>query len=146
LLARRGVRVLGIASAANAEWLTAHGVVPVTYGDGLSERLRSAAGEDGVAAFVDLYGPEYLDVAVELGVPRERINTIVPGPRVRELGVQGRGGAETSTPEILLGLAQLAAVGALDVPIAATYPLEKVADAFAELEQGHTRGKIVLIP
>jgi D-arabinose 1-dehydrogenase-like Zn-dependent alcohol dehydrogenase len=32
------------------------------------------------------------------------------------------------------------------VPIAATYPLERVKDAFAELEQGHTRGKIVLIP
>jgi len=26
------------------------------------------------------------------------------------------------------------------------YPLEQVRDAFRELEQGHTRGKIVLIP
>ena len=34
----------------------------------------------------------------------------------------------------------------LDVPIAATFPLERVQDAFAELEQRHTRGKIVLIP
>jgi len=32
------------------------------------------------------------------------------------------------------------------VPIAATYPLERVQDAFAELEQRHTPRKIVLIP
>src|SRR6201991_2594393 len=43
LLALRAVRVLGIASANNAEWLRAHGVVPVEYGDGLAERLREAA-------------------------------------------------------------------------------------------------------
>jgi NADPH2:quinone reductase len=34
----------------------------------------------------------------------------------------------------------------LEVPIAATYPLEQVRDAYAELEQGHTLGKIVLLP
>ena len=41
LLALRGVRVLGIASAGNAEWLRAHGVEPVDYGDGLADRLRA---------------------------------------------------------------------------------------------------------
>ena len=33
-----------------------------------------------------------------------------------------------------------------EVPIAATYPLEQVQQAFRELEQGHTLGKIVLHP
>lgn len=28
----------------------------------------------------------------------------------------------------------------------ATYPLDRVSDAFSELERGHTRGEIVLIP
>ena len=46
----------------------------------------------------------------------------------------------------MANLAELAASGRLEVPIAATYPLERVQDAFAELEQRHTRGKIVLIP
>ena len=36
--------------------------------------------------------------------------------------------------------------GSLEVPIAATYPLEQVRDAYAELAQGHTLGKIVLLP
>ena len=43
-------------------------------------------------------------------------------------------------------MAELAATGKIEVPIAATYPLEEVREAFAELEQGHTLGKIVLIP
>ena len=32
------------------------------------------------------------------------------------------------------------------MPIAATFPLERVAEAYELLEQRHTRGKIVLIP
>src|SRR6201992_3279962 len=43
LLVHRGARVLGIASAANADWLTAHGAVPVEYGAGLAARLRAQA-------------------------------------------------------------------------------------------------------
>jgi NADPH:quinone reductase len=38
------------------------------------------------------------------------------------------------------------AVGELEVPIAATYPLDQVQAAYTELEKRHTRGKIVLIP
>jgi NADPH:quinone reductase-like Zn-dependent oxidoreductase len=42
-------------------------------------------------------------------------------------------------------LAGLVAAGELEVPIAATYPLIQVRDAFAELAKGHTHGKIVLL-
>lgn len=148
LLARRGVRVLGIASAANADWLAVHGAVPVTYGDGLRERLLAAAEPGSVDAFIDLFEPQYLDLAVELGVPPGRIETVVPSGRGRamELGAKVAGSVDASTPEILAELADLVATGALEVPIAATYPLERVTDAFAELERRHTRGKIVLIP
>ena len=41
---------------------------------------------------------------------------------------------------------QLAADGSLEVPIAATYPLEQVRDAYRELAERHTHGKIVLLP
>src|SRR5262245_64468529 len=40
-----GAAVLGVASPSNDEWLRAHGVIPVNYGDGLAERLRAAAPE-----------------------------------------------------------------------------------------------------
>jgi len=145
LLALRESRVLGIASQANADWLRSHAAIPVPYGDGLAERLREAAGGQ-IDGFIDLFGPEYLDLAVALGVALDRIETIASFAKAQELGVKAEGSGSASTPEVLTEMANLVASGAIKVPIAATYPLEQVADAFAELEQRHTRGKIVLIP
>jgi NADPH2:quinone reductase len=145
LLALRGVRVLGIASAANAEWLRAHGVEPVEYGDGLADRLREAA-PDGVDAFIDLFGPEYVQLAVDLGVARERINTIISFAKAAEVGAKTEGSAEASTRAVLQEIADLIVTGELDLDVAATYPLDRIVDAFEELEQRHTHGKIVLLP
>ncbi len=145
LLQLRGAQVLAIASPSNADWLTAHGAVPVPYGDGLADRLRAAA-PDGIDAFIDLFGPEYLELAIELGIPRGRIETIAAFARAQELGTKAEGSTDASTTEVLTEMSGLVASGAIEIPIAATYPLERVADAFAELELRHTRGKIVLIP
>lgn len=145
LLRLRGADVIGIASSANHPWLIAHGVTPVEYGDGLAERVRAAA-PDGIHAFIDTFGPQYVDLALALGVPPERIDTIISFERAGEVGARTEGSAAGSTPEVMTALAELAADGQLEVPIAATYPLEQVRDAYAELEQRHTRGKIVLIP
>ncbi len=42
-LARRtGATVIGLASENNHDWLRAHDVVPVTYGDGQADRIRAA--------------------------------------------------------------------------------------------------------
>lgn len=145
LLGVRRAHVLGIASAANAEWLRAHGAVPVTYGAGLADRLRQAAG-DGIDAFIDLFGPEYVQLAVDLGISRDRIETITSFQKAQELGVKSDGSGTASTPEVLTEMADLVASGDVEIPIAATYPLDRVADAFEELEHRHTRGKIVLVP
>ena len=145
LLALRRSRILGIASEANADWLRSHGAAPVAYGDGLAERLREAAGGK-IDAFIDLFGPEYLELAIDVGVPRGRIETIASFEKAQELGVKAEGSSTASTPEVLTEMANLVASGAIDIPIAAIYPLDRVADAYEELEQRHTRGKIVLIP
>jgi NADPH:quinone reductase len=145
LLRLRGSTVIGIASASNQDWLRGHGVIAVEYGDGLVERIREAAPQ-GLDAFVDTYGPEYIDLALALGVAPERIDTVASFERAAEVGAKTDGSAVGSTREVMAKLAALAVSGELDVPIAATYPLDRVKDAFAELEQGHTRGKIVLIP
>jgi NADPH:quinone reductase len=145
LLALRDARVLGIASPANADWLRSHGAEPVPYGDGLAERLKAAA-PDAIDAFIDLFGPQYVQLAVDLGIARDRIETIASFQKAQELGVKAEGSGTASTPEVLTEMAGLVASGAIEIPIAATYPLERVADAFEELEHRHTRGKIVLIP
>jgi NADPH:quinone reductase-like Zn-dependent oxidoreductase len=36
--------------------------------------------------------------------------------------------------------------GELELPIARVYPLDQVRDAYRELAEGHTHGKIVLRP
>lgn len=145
LLALREARALGIASDSHADWLRSHGALPIPYGEGLADRLQAAA-PDGIDAFIDLFGPEYVQLAVDLGIPRDRIDTIASFEKAQELGVKTDGSGAASTPEVLTEMAGLVASGAIEIPIAATYPLDRVADAFEELEQRHTRGKIVLIP
>jgi NADPH:quinone reductase-like Zn-dependent oxidoreductase len=147
-LARRaGATVVGLAGPANHAWLQAHGVVPVAYGGTVAEvadRVRAAAPE-GVDAFVDTFGADYVDVALALGVRPERVNTIMNWAAVAEHGVKGEGSDAGASAEVLGELAGLVAKGELEVPVR-TYPLADVRAAFADLERRHTRGKIVLVP
>jgi NADPH:quinone reductase-like Zn-dependent oxidoreductase len=144
-LARRtGATVVGIASEANHEWLRAHGVVPVAHGDGLVDRIRAVA--PTVDAFIDLFGDGYVDTALTLGVPPDRIDTIIDFAAVEQHGVKADGNAVGARPDVLAELAALLAKRELELPVAATYPLERVQDAYRELERRHTRGKLVLVP
>jgi NADPH:quinone reductase len=145
LLHLKGARALGIASPSNHDWLRAHGVIPVAYGEGLADRLRAAAPK-GIDAFIDLFGPAYVQLAVDLGIPPERVETIISRGKAQELGAKAEGSADASTTEVLSEMADLVASGMIEVPIAASYPLEQMRDAFAQLEARHTHGKIVLIP
>ena len=145
LAKRAGATVIGLASERHHEWLRSHGVVPVTYGDGVAERIREAA-PDGVDAFLDMVGGGYVELALELGVSPERINTIADFAAVDKHGVKSEGNAFGASAEVLAELAGLIDAGELEVPIAATYPLDQVRDAYRELADNHTRGKIVLEP
>jgi NADPH:quinone reductase-like Zn-dependent oxidoreductase len=143
-LARRaGARVIGIAGEANAEWLRSFGVQPVSYGEGIAARLRAAAPQ-GIDAFIDTFGGGYVQLAVELGVAADRIETIIDFAAAESVGAHAVGGADASTASVLAELAELIATGELTVPIAATYPLDRVREAYTELAKRHTRGKIVL--
>jgi NADPH:quinone reductase-like Zn-dependent oxidoreductase len=65
---------------------------------------------------------------------------------VQQYGVKSEASGDGMRAAVLAELAGLIASGELDVPIAATFPLDDVRSAFKLLEQGHTRGKIVLLP
>jgi NADPH:quinone reductase-like Zn-dependent oxidoreductase len=144
-LARRaGATVIGLASEAHHEWLTGHGVIPVTYGDGVADRIRQAA--DKVDAFIDTFGAEYVELALELGVEPSRIDTIANFQAVARYGVKAEASAAGSSASVLAELASLIAAGQLEVPIAATFPLDRVQDAYRRLAEGHVLGKIVLVP
>lgn len=145
LAADTGASVIGLASEQHHDWLRAHGAVPVTYGDGVADRIRAAAG-GRVDAFVDTYGHGYVDLAVGLGVAPGRVDTILDWDAAERHGTRTDGNSAGARPEVLAELADRIAAGRLELPIAATYPLEDVRDAYRELEQRHTLGKIVLVP
>ncbi len=87
-----------------------------------------------------------MKLAVELGVSRDRIDTIIDFAAAREYGTKAEGSSAALSASVLAELAALVASGDLEVPIAATFPLDQVRAAFSLLEQGHIRGKIVLLP
>jgi NADPH:quinone reductase-like Zn-dependent oxidoreductase len=139
-----GATVIGLAGKANHEWLASHGVIPVAYGDGVADRIRHAAGQ--VDAFIDTFGADYVQLALELGVEPSRVDTIVNFGAVERYGVKAEGSAAGASASVLSELAELIAAGRLEVPVAATFPLTEVQDAYRRLAQGHVRGKIVLVP
>lgn len=141
-----GARVIALADERHHGWLRERGAVPVAYGDGVRERISAAAQHAPAAAFIDLVGRGYVELALELGIAKERIDTIVDFPAIEKHGVKGEGGAAAASATTLAELAAAIEAGDVVVPIQSTYPLDDVRAAFAELEAGHVSGKIVLIP
>jgi NADPH:quinone reductase-like Zn-dependent oxidoreductase len=146
LAVRTGARVIALASDRHHAWLRERGAVPVAYGDGVIERITAAAAGTPAAAFIDLVGGGYVELALEAGIAIDRIDTIVDFPAIEKYGVKGDGGAAAASAATLAELAKAIAAGHLVVPIQRTYPLDDVRAAFTELEAGHIAGKIVLIP
>jgi NADPH:quinone reductase-like Zn-dependent oxidoreductase len=136
--------VIGLTSAAHFDLLRHHGIEPVQYGDGERERVSAAA--DRVDAFIDAVGGGYLDLALDLGVPKDRIDTVVDYRGAKERGVKALGTTDAGGTPALAELAALAAGGNLHIPIAATYPLIAVQDAYQALADRKIHGRIVLHP
>lgn len=144
LAVREGAKVIGLASPVHHQWLSDHHVIPVAYGAGVEERLRTASANH-LDAFIDTFGADYIEIALGLGVRPERINTIINFAAAEKYGVktEGHNGASVA---VLADLAQLIERRELEIPIARVYPLANVREAYRELEQRHALGKIVLIP
>jgi NADPH:quinone reductase-like Zn-dependent oxidoreductase len=147
-LARRaGATVIGLAGPSNHGWLSRHGVIPVAYGDGAAGRITEAAGGHGVAAFLDTYGGDYVELALDdLKVSPDRVDTIVRFDAPAKYGVRAEGNAAGASAANLAELARLAAAKELEIPLAQTFPLRDVRAAYTQLAKGHLRGKIVLMP
>jgi NADPH:quinone reductase-like Zn-dependent oxidoreductase len=145
LAVNAGATVIGLASERNHQWLKDHGAVPVTYGDGVEDRVRAASGGE-IDAFVDTFGGGYVELALGLGLDRKRIDTIIDFAAAEKYGVKAEGNSAAATAEVLGELADLMAAGRLEIPIAKVYPLDEVQAAYRDLEERHTQGKIVLKP
>lgn len=146
-----GVKVIGTAGEARHEQLRRHGAVPVTYGDGLLDRLRAAA-PDGVDGVFDVAGTdEAVDASLELvGDPARIVSAVAFGRADAGIRLIGGGpGADPGTEirgEAWRTLLPLAAQGRLELPIGRTFPLAAAAAAHELVASGHPGGKVVLLP
>ncbi|MGW0562746.1 NADP-dependent oxidoreductase [Streptomyces sp. NPDC003016] len=134
-----GARVIGTASPANHDRLRELGAEPAAYGEGVVERVRALA-PDGVDVVADFVGG-VLDTT--LAVLREGgRHASIADNSVIDAGGQWMwvrpNGAD------LAELGSLADAGKLTVPVARTFPLEELADAFALSQSGHVHGKVVV--
>ncbi|MGH3689465.1 MAG: NADP-dependent oxidoreductase [Microbacterium sp.] len=142
LCALRGARVLGTAGPGNHALLRRLGIEPLAYGVDLAADLRAAA-PDGLTAVLDTVGHGTVNLALALGVPADRINTIADYDARTRHPVRGVGGAAAGVTE-LATIAQLIADGLIELPIDSVHPLEGVREAYARSISGHATGKIVL--
>ncbi|MEU4996483.1 NADP-dependent oxidoreductase [Streptomyces sp. NPDC021622] len=135
-----GARVIGTASEPNHVFLRELGADPVVYGKGLDERVRALA-PDGVDVIVDPVGKQALRTSKGLLKDGGRLVSVV------DHTVVARGGSYVfARPDAadFAALTELVESGALTVPIAEVFPLEKAALAHELSQAGHARGKIVV--
>lgn len=143
---QRGARVIALCGPRHVDLLRELGAEPVLYGEGEEDRIRKAAGNVPVTAFIDAVGSHYIELALLLGVPQDRINTVVDYQSAKEKGVKALGTRDAGGLDALTELADLAAAGDLTIPIGATYALSEVQDAYRALRDRRIYGRIVLHP
>lgn len=145
LAVARGVKVVGTASERNHDYLRSIGATPVTYGDGLLDRVRAAAPQ-GVDAVLDASGRGEIPMSIELTGDPARVLSLVAFDAA-DTGIRLHvGGAGDRQGEALRELAALIEQGRLTVPVERTYPLDDVVAALEASRDGHLTGKIVIVP
>jgi NADPH:quinone reductase-like Zn-dependent oxidoreductase len=145
-----GARVVGTASERSFERVRQFGGIPVTYGPGLVERVKDAAGESVVAALDAIGSDEAVDASLALVADRSRIVTIVVPGRAKQDGFSAIGGAMPASAAYRDAarqtLVEWAGRGLLKVPVARTFPLQDAVEALRFLAEGHPGGKLALLP
>jgi NADPH:quinone reductase-like Zn-dependent oxidoreductase len=140
----RGARVIGTASERNHDFLRSLGAEPTTYGEGLVERVRALA-PDGVDLAVDTAGQGGAADLVTLTGDPSRVVTIADFGAA-SLGVKVAGGSEGRAVEALGEATRLYEAGRLQIHVARTFPFAQAAEAHRLSQDGHVRGKLVLLP
>ncbi|HSK33939.1 MAG TPA: NADP-dependent oxidoreductase [Propionicimonas sp.] len=135
-----GARVIGTAGESNHDYLRELGAEPVAYGAGLVADAKALV-PDGFDVILDYVGGQAIDTVPDLLRPGGSVVSIADG---RVAGLGGTYAWVRPDSGELAELAALAASGRLKVTVSAVFDLDDAARAYASLEGGHTRGKIVV--
>lgn len=142
LAAARGLTVLGVAGPAKHDLVAGLGAIPVAYGDGVLDRIRATG--HPVDAIFDMVGGDALRTVATLLDDRSKLISIADYGLGVELG--GRQLERDRSTAVLTELAALVADGSLDPHVVDVRPLDDAGAALAQVEDGHTVGKVVLVP
>jgi NADPH:quinone reductase-like Zn-dependent oxidoreductase len=141
----RGAWVLGTASPGNHDFLRSLGAEPTTYGEGLADRVRELAPR-GVDRALDAAGAGELAALVQLTGNPAHVVTIADYAGAQELGVTFSGGPGSRRAHYALkAVTQLIEGGRFALPVQETFALHRIAEAHRLSENGHVRGKLVLL-
>ena len=137
----RGITVIGTAGAKNQDYLRMIGATPVTYGDGLVERVRALA-PDGVDAALDIAGSGVIPDLVELtGNPARALSIAdFDAPKV---GAQISSTSENQNAAYAEA-ARLYREGKLRLRVDRAFPLARAGEAHAASQAGHAAGRTVV--
>jgi NADPH:quinone reductase-like Zn-dependent oxidoreductase len=145
LAVARGARVIGAAGAANQDYLSLLGAEPVTYGDGMVERVRVLA-PGGVDVALDIVGNGVLPQLIDLAGDAGHVITLADFDGAREHGVHfSNGFADGNAFGSLAEIGALIETGRFWLPVEKTFPLTQIAEAHRVSEHGHVRGRLALV-
>lgn len=144
LAVARGATVIGTASERNHDFLRSLGAVPVTYGEGLADRIRAVAPQ-GVDVALDTAGHGAVAELVTLtGVPADVVSLAdFDAPK---LGARVTDGSEGRAWQTLDEAADLYRQGRFTMPVERVFPLSEAPAAHDLSQSGHVRGKVILTP
>jgi NADPH:quinone reductase-like Zn-dependent oxidoreductase len=144
LAVARGAKVVASASQPNHDYLREIGAIPVLYGVGVADRVRAAAGGPVDAVF-DVAGKTPIEDLVALAPKPSQVVTIA-NFAAGSAGARVTGGGDDSHPvEALTLVTDLLSSNKLVMEVQ-TFPFERAADAYRISQDGHVRGKLVLVP
>lgn len=145
LAVARGITVVATAGQDNQGYLREIGAIPVLYGEGMVQAVRTAA-PVGVDAVADVAGKTPAADLFALAPSPDKVVSIANFALATEGAQVSAGGAEESRPfEALAQGADLLRENTIVIKVQ-TFPLDRAPEAYATSLSGHVRGKLVLLP
>ena len=140
----RGATVIASASEARQDYVREIGAIPVVYGEGMLERIH-ALPVDKIDAVLDTVGKTPIEDLISLAPEPSQVVSIA-NFAAAAAGARVTGGSGDSQPtKALAEAAELLEQSKLVIKIQ-TFPFERAAEAHQISQDGHARGKLVLIP